>query len=95
LEIDYEGRVMPGISTTSHIDPLAEAYHIGRQHGESVGRLLMSTEPGKRDAMIESAATRLRQYIMANVPTDAPLAELIAHGEAGFADAFNAVLNPT
>jgi hypothetical protein len=74
-------------------DPMIEAYGIGRQHGESVGRLLMGTEADKRDALIESAATRLRQYVMANVPSDAPLAELIANAEAGFADAFSATLN--
>jgi hypothetical protein len=94
VEVDYSGRVTGAmISTASHIDPLAEAYHLGKQHGESAGRLLTSTPPDKRDALIESAAIRLRSYVIANVPSDAPLAEIIAHAECGFADAFSATIN--
>jgi hypothetical protein len=79
---------MMGVSTHSHTasgpDDHDVAFSTGVMHGEYLARLLATTAPERVAALTEGGEIRLRQFIVANLPADAPGNEIIESAVRGF-----------
>jgi hypothetical protein len=82
---------MPFTVSTSSAAPseMDVAAATGRLHAEHVAGILANTPADRRDALREGARIRLGSFIVANVPCDGPIQQIL---DSAFR-AFDLVLN--